>query len=249
MSAYEALAQSYDGLTRDVDYDAVAAFLDAVLARWGKAPRSAVDLACGTGSLTVRLARRGWAVTGVDASAEMLTAACDKVLALPAPRPVLVCQRMEALALPAPVELVVCCLDSLNYVTEPAACRETFRRVWEALTPGGVFFFDINTPEKLRSLDGQVFLDENEEAYCVWRAEYAPAERICYYGIDLFQRQGALWRRSFEEHAEYAYEPEELRTWLAEAGFGRIALFGDRRLEPPAAGEQRVYFAAEKERT
>ncbi len=247
MNAYAALAASYDGLTRDIPYGAVLDFLESVLRTLGRSPKTVLDLACGTGSLSVLLAGRGYAVTGADISEEMLTEAMDKALALEANRPYFVRQSMQALALPEPVGLVVCCLDSLNYLTKPDDCRETFRRVFASLERGGVFFFDINTPEKLRALDGQVFLDETRDAYCVWRAEFCGAENICYYGMDLFQRAGKLWRRSFEEHAEYAYDPGDLAVWLSEAGFSTVRAFGDRRLEPPGEGEERIYFAALKE--
>ncbi len=248
MSAYEALAPSYDALTWDVPYDGIADFLESVLQQLGRAPKTALDLACGTGSLSLRLAARGYRVIGADISQDMLTEAYGKAMDLPEERrPFFICQPMQALELPEPVDLVVCGLDSLNYLTDPADCRETFRRVYRSLGDGGVFLFDINTPEKLRGLDGQVFLDEREDDYCVWRAEFEASERICYYGMDLFRREGDLWRRSFEEHAEYAYEPADLAEWLREAGFSDVRTFGDRTLEPPKAGEERVYFAAVKE--
>ena len=77
--------------------------------------------------------------------------------------------------------------------------------------------------------------------------EFEEAENICYYGIDLFQRDGDVWRRSFEEHAEYAYTTEELTQWLLEAGFDLVLPMGDCRLTPPRPEEQRIYFAAVKE--
>ncbi len=245
MSAYEALASSYDELTGDVPYEAVADFLESALRKLGRAPKRVLDLACGTGSLSVLLARRGYSVIGADISPEMLTEAMDKALELEENRPFFICQPMQALELAGPVELVVCCLDALNYLTEPADCRETFRRVYDSLEPGGVFFFDVNTPEKLRAMDGQVFLDETGDSYCVWRAEFS--ENVCWYGVDLFQRSGKLWKRSFEEHAEYAYDLDELTVWLQEAGFSSVRLCGDRRMEPPGPDEQRVYFIAAKE--
>ena len=247
MSAYEALASSYDGLTYDIAYDETCDFMESILRSMGKAPKTVLDLACGTGSMSVRLARRGYRVTGSDISPDMLTVAYDKALELAGNRPVFVCQSMQELQLPEPVDLVVCCLDSLNYLTDPADCRGTFRRVYENLNPGGVFLFDINSACKLRGLDGQVFLDENDDTYCVWRAEFDGEARICWYGMDLFQREGDAWRRSFEEHAEYAYEAGDLQQWLLEAGFAQVKIYGDRRQEPPAADEQRIYFAACKE--
>ncbi len=139
----------------------------------------------------------------------------------------------------------MCCLDSLNYITDPAACKRAVARVWRALKPGGIFLFDVNTPEKLRAMDGQVFLDEDDDVFCVWRGEYQ--DRICRYGMDLFQREGNRWQRSFEEHLEYAYSPAELTEYLQAAGFTNVRIYGDRRLEPPCEGEQRIYFSACKE--
>ena len=150
MSAYEALASSYDCLTEDVDYEGMLAFLETLLAHLGRRPETVVDLACGTGSLSLLLVGRGYTVTSVDASPEMLTEAYGKAVELEGNRPLFICQRMERLELPEAVDCVVCCLDSLNYVTDPADCRETFRRVYESLRPGGAFLFDINSAEKLR---------------------------------------------------------------------------------------------------
>lgn len=247
MTAYESLSSAYDGLTADIDYAGVLDFLEGILRAEGKQPETVLDLACGTGSMSLLLARRGYRTIGADISEEMLTVAAQKAGELEENPPYFICQPMQKLRLPQPIDAVFCLLDSLNYLTDPEDCKKTFRRVHAALKPGGSFLFDINTPEKLRGLDGQVFLDENEDSYCVWRVEYDKGERICYYGIDLFRRKGEVWQRSFEEHREYAYEVEELLTWLQEAGFKRTEIFGDCRREKPTAQEQRIYFAAYKE--
>ena len=246
MSAYESLAGAYDGLTRDIPYEKILEFIEAVLHNAGKTPETALDLACGTGSMSVLLAERGLRVLGADISEEMLTVAQQKAAELDNP-PYFIRQPMQRLRLPEPVDLVVCLLDSLNYLDEPDDCPAVFARVYKALMPGGVFLFDINTPCKLRGLDGQVFLDENDDSYCVWRAEFDAQENRCYYGIDLFRRQGALWTRSFEQHCEYAYDPQTLAKWLTEAGFVRVEQYGDCTLRAPRPDEQRIYFAAYKE--
>ena len=243
--AYESLAASYDRLTNDVPYEAILAFYHQILDRYGLSPASAVDLACGTGSMAVLLAREGLSVLGVDQSEEMLTLAADKAAELENP-PYFIRQKMEKLRLPMPVDLVVCCLDGVNYVTEPAALREAFSRVCKALNPGGLFLFDVNSEAKLRGLDGQIFLDEDDEVFCLWRAEFDETTRVCTYGMDIFQKQGRLWQRSREEHLEYAYRTQELTQWLGEAGFTQIEVYGDRRLEAPAPDEQRIFIAAQK---
>ena len=245
MASYENLAASYDRLTGDVDYEATVAFYNAILRQEGLRPRTAVDLACGTGSVAVLLARQGLRVTGVDLSEDMLTVAWEKAQDLPNP-PQFVCQPLQKLSLPRGVDLAVCALDSLDYITDPRDCAQAIRRVYKALNPGGIFIFDVNTPEKLRAMDGQVFLDEDDDVYCVWRGEFDEETNICSYGMDLFQRRGSLWLRSFEEHREYAYSREQLTDYLRAAGFTHIRVYGDRRLAPPEPGEQRIYFSARK---
>ena len=178
MGAYEMLAGCYDRLTNDVDYEAIAAFYRTLLRREGVRPRTAVDLACGTGSVTAILAREGLRVIGVDMSEEMLTQAAAKTAGLE-PMPVFVRQKLQKLNLPRGVDLAVCALDSLDYITDPKDCAEAIRRVYRALNPGGMFIFDVNTPQKLRAMDGQVFLDEDEDVYCVWRGEFDEASNIC----------------------------------------------------------------------
>ena len=245
MNAYTSLAASYDRLTNDVPYPQILDFLEALLQAENKHPESVLDLACGTGSMSVLLAKKGYRVIAADMSEDMLTEAQMKADELEGNRPFFICQRMERLRLPDPVDCAVCCLDSLNYITDPAACKRAIGRVYRALRPGGIFLFDVNTPEKLMAMDGQVFLDEDDDVFCVWRGEFK--DRVCRYGMDLFQREGDRWVRSFEEHLEYAYTPAELTQYLEEAGFRKIRICGDRRPEPPCEGEQRIYFSACKE--
>lgn len=245
MDAYKALAFSYDRLTNDVDYRAVVDFYGQILQREKLHPRTAVDLACGTGSVAILLAQQGMQVTGVDMASDMLTVAFQKAQDMEN-RPLFVCQSLQELTLPRGVDLAVCALDSLDYITDPADCQEAIRRVYKALNPGGIFIFDVNTPEKLKAMDGQVFLDEDDDVYCLWRGAFDQKTNICSYGMDLFQREGTIWRRSFEEHQEYAYTQEQLVTYLKAAGFTRIEVYADRIFAAPRNGEQRIYIKARK---
>ena len=245
MNAYHNLAASYDRLTNDVDYGAIVAFYHQILEREGVKPRTAVDLACGTGSVALLLAQKGYAVTGVDMSEEMLTVAFQRAQEQDR-KPMFICQMLQELQLPKAVDMAVCALDGLDYILDPDDCKEAIRRVYKALNPGGIFIFDVNTPEKLRAMDGQVFLDEDDDVYCVWRGEFDEETNICSYGMDLFQRRGEVWHRSFEEHREYAYTIEQLTEYLKAAGFTHIRVYADGKMEAPGEGEQRVYFSARK---
>ena len=245
MASYEFLAGSYDALTTDVGYDRWADYIEGHFVRLKRPVHRVLDLCCGTGSLTWELAYRDYAVTGVDLSEDMLSIAEEKCRDLPH-RTRFFCQAMERLRLPERMDACVCCLDSVNYVLKPQKLREAFRRVYDVLEPGGLFLFDADTPEKLESMDGQVFLDEDEDTFCVWRGEYSPRRRVCSFWMDIFRREGNAWDRGGELHEEYAYTMEELEEYLREAGFGRIKQYGELKRRPPRKGEQRVFFTAVK---
>ena len=128
---YETLAGAYDGLTTDVDYAAVLQFFETVLQRAGHSPKTVLDLACGTGSMSVLLAERGYRVIGADISEEMLTAAAQKAAAMAENPPFFICQPMQRLTLPEPVEAIVCLLDRAGGLPQdisPRLARAAARR-------------------------------------------------------------------------------------------------------------------------
>ena len=246
MSSYDALAASYDGLMADAAHRKRADFLERLFRKSAIPVRSVLDLACGTGTIACLLAERGYQVTATDGSEEMLTQAAQKAEDLDHP-PLFLCQKMPRLRLLEPVDAVVSTLDSLNYLTGERALRETLSRVYRVLRPGGAFIFDVNTPHKLRRMDGQLYMDETEESLCVWKTFFSPRTQICTYQVDLFRlRSDGAWDRSFEEHRERAWTEEQLRSFLTEAGFARVTVTGDLTMRPPSENEDRWIIRAEK---
>ncbi len=245
---YGFLAGSYDGLTRDVDYEKLCAYLKERFSQARRPVKTVLDLACGTGTLTWLLAARGYETIGVDISPEMLAQAREKAPAgFDGVEPMFLNQSMDKLDLYDTVDACVCCLDSVNYVTRPAQLRRAFQRVYTFLAPGGVFLFDARTPEALEAMDGQLFCDENEDVYCVWQGEFSPKRKICTYYMDIFRREGNLWRRGQEEHREYAYTVDELSELLRQAGFQTVKCYGAGKKRRPRPGDDRVFFFARKE--
>ena len=248
MSSYDALAASYDGLMIDGGYRKRAEWLDRQLKKSAIPVHTVLDLACGTGTISCLLAQKGYQVTATDGSEEMLTQAMQKAAALEGRPPLFLHQTMPCLRLLEPVDAAVSTLDSLNYLTREKDIRETFCRVYRWLKPGGMFIFDVNTPYKLRRMDGQMYMDETEDSFCVWRTFFSERTRVCTYQVDLFRlRRDGTWDRDFEEHRERAWTQEELRTYLTDAGFTDIRLTGDLTLRPPKAEEDRwIVRAARK---
>ena len=247
MSSYESLAAAYDGLMEDGLYRKRADYLERRFRRSAVPVRSVLDLACGTGTIACLLAERGYRVTATDFSEEMLTQAMAKAAVLEERAPLFLCQSMPRLQLLEPVDAVVSTLDSLNYLTRERDIRETFKRVYRWLKPGGAFVFDVNTPYKLRRMDHQMYMDETEESFCVWRTFFSERTQVCTYQVDLFRlNEDETWDREFEEHRERAWSEEQLREFLAEAGFQNVTITGDLTLKPPKAEEDRWIVRAEK---
>ena len=246
MSNYDRFAEVYDRLMDDVDYKARTDYLLSLFEKHDRRPTLLLDLACGTGGFSNEFAKRGADVIGVDISEEMLASARQNsaecktdVLYL--------CQPAEELDLYGTVDAAVCCLDSLNYLTDPKDVQRTLRRLHLFVAPGGMLVFDVNTAAKLAALDGQVFLDETEDTYCVWRTEYRRG--LCTYYVDLFRQQGdGAWDRELEIHRQRAYTVEELTGFLRQAGFLGIKVYGDKKMRAPRPGEQRVFFVARKDK-
>lgn len=239
MSSYVSLAPFYDGLMPEEDYLLWADCCDTLFRPRGI--RTVLDLACGTGTLSWLLADRGYEVIGVDLSCDMLASATEKAAAHPGVMPPLFLnQALEELDLYGTVQAAVCSMDSVNYLDEPEL-REALRRLRLFLEPGGILLLDFNTPEKFCRMDGEAFVSESEEAFCVWRAETLEDEGICTYWMDVFFREGDLWRREEEEHTEYIYSVEKMKRMLTEAGFPEPRLYAGLPLRPAEGGEERLF--------
>lgn len=246
MNSYTSLAECYDKFTDDVKYSLWADYLIGLFSKFGVEGNQVLDLACGTGSLSVILAERGYEVIGTDASEEMLATAQSKAWQMEKNAPMFLNQDMEHLDLYGTVDAAVCCLDSLNYLRDLEALETALGRLRFFVRPGGVFIFDVNTEAKFRKLDGCVFLRENEDYFCTWSAEYTQEDKLCTFYYDIFKRKGELWSRGQEEHIERAHSREEIENALNKAGFSLVAEFGELSDKAPEADEQRIFYVARR---
>ena len=151
-TGYETFSFYYDALTENVDYPARAAYLDGLVQKYLRSGgKVMLDLACGTGTLTEEMAKRGYDMIGVDYSEGMLGQAMEKKIEQQLPIQY-VCQDMRELELYSTVDATICTLDSLNHLPGFEDVETVFRKVWEFTEPGGVFLFDMNTLYKHLSL-------------------------------------------------------------------------------------------------
>ena len=225
MSCYGPLAAWYDELTGDVPYSSFADFYEKEFRKNGGEFRLLLDLFCGTGTLTYEMAERGYEMIAVDASEDRLMQAGEKSGNCPVP-PLFLCQEAAELDLYGTVDAAYCSLDGINYIP-PNELPELFHRLKNFIRPAGLFIFDIRSSKWLESMDGQVYVDERKDVLCLWRSELDRAESCIYYDMDIFSRKGDLWERSEEEHIEYIYEFETLKSLLQSEGFCNIRILED----------------------
>lgn len=248
MNSYEALARVYDRLNGDVDYTAIAAFYEAAFARYGVQPQLLLDLGCGTGRMTLELARSGYDMIGVDGSAEMLSRAYERMWREGRSGILFLEQDMRAFELYGTVGAVVSTLDCVNYLTEDGDLDRCFSLVHNYLDPDGVFVFDVNTPYKFEHIYGEnayILEEEDGSAYCGWQNDFDPASGLCRFFLSVFTEGGdGRYERTDEEQVERCYSREALTLALERAGFAEIAFFGDLSFSAPTPTTERWYVTA-----
>lgn len=225
MSSYGPLAAWYDELTEDVPY---ASFADCYEKEFGKHRgdfKLLLDLFCGTGTLTDIMSRRGYEMIAVDASEDMLMQAREKFSG-EVQAPLFLCQEASELDLYGTVDAAYCSLDGINYIP-PEELPELFHRLSLFIRPSGLFLFDIRSPEWIESMDGQISVDEQDDVLCMWRSEVDREEGCIYYDMDIFSKQGDMWKRSQEEHIEYIYSFEYIKKLLISENFRNVRIIAD----------------------
>lgn len=255
-NGYRAIARVYDALNAEIDYGAWADFVEAAFDRFlPKKPELVLDLACGTGSMTLALAARGYDMIGVDGSADMLSVAYGRA-AESGKNVLFLLQDMRSFELYGTVGAVTCCLDSVNYLLTPNDVRKCFAGVHNYLDPDGLFLFDVNTPYKFRNVYGDnAYILEDElpggedekptAVFCGWQNHFDEQSGVCEFDLSLFEEgESGTYRRSDEHQEERCYDRETLCTLLRECGFEVLGVYGDRSFCEPDAACERWYIAA-----
>lgn len=247
-NCYGDFAGIYDRLMyRDIPYDRWADYIENLFIEANVNPGLVCELACGTGSMTVPLARRGYEMIGVDVSADMLSAARGKAAAENLDI-LFLHQNMTKLDLYGTVDAVLCMIDGVNYVLAPATLLEMFTKIRTCfLNPGGIVIFDISTEEKLaRTIGCNTFIYDTDDIFYTWENRYFPKQRISDMMLHFFVRtQNGLYRRFFERHVQRAYRAAEISAILKKAGFTRVSIYDELAFAPPGPQSQRIVFTAQ----
>lgn len=247
--SYGVFSEFYDALTANVSYDTVSQVLSSLLTRYGKSRGLLLDLACGTGSVSVRLAKKGYEVIGVDLSPEMLSEAQNK--AYSAGQNILfLCQDMTALDLYGTVDAAVCTLDGLCHLPNEESVQAALRKVSLFMNPGGVFLFDVNSVYKHRAVLGNnTFVYDTDDVYCVWQNTLLSDGVTVQMDLDFFEpvSDAGDYVRQSERFTERAYPRETLEAMLKKAGFTVLDVFDGYSGKPAHDTSERLLFAVRKD--
>ena len=243
---YSDFAAVYDRL-QDADYQAFVDFYEKIFQGLGKNPGLVLDMGCGTGNITIPMAKRGYDMIGLDLSCEMLNIEREKaqkegldILFLN--------QDMCEMELYGTVDCILCALDGINYVTEDEAIDNLFALVKNYLNPGGLMIFDISTEYKLKEILGQnTYVYEDDDIYYVWQSQYSEDSKLCEFKLDFFCRQQDDSYKRFEEYqVQRAYSTEEITKAAKDAGLEICGIYRPFQFATISDTDERVFFVISK---
>jgi SAM-dependent methyltransferase len=247
MESYHELALVYDRLMRHIDFSQYTDFYMKLAERHKWIQGNILDLACGTGNIMFELLRRGFDVTGVDVSSDMLSEA-DNKLYQAGFTPQLICQDIRELAVLQQFALVLCAFDSLNYILQEKDLKKVISRVNKALLPDGLFIFDMHSEYKVNEILGNnAFSYEDNDIFYTWQNNYDEKRRLCRMKLDIFTLSTEDLYKRIEEFHEQRFYPIDVVMQLLEAGgFKMLGVYGDQKVKRPSPRTERVFFVARK---
>lgn len=245
--SYSSFASVYDELTVNVDYKKRAEYIADILKEQGIEDGLLLDLACGTGSLSVEFARKGYEVIATDASPDMLMEAQSKAFSEDQ-NIMFLCQKMENTDLYGTVRAIVCALDSINHLPDTDALNKTFSVLKNFIDDGGVMVFDVNTVYKHTDILGNnTFIYDEENVFCVWQNSLKSDGRTVKINLDFFRKSGDVYERYNENFNEIAFTDEEITSAVENGGFRVLARYDDTTKNPPSATSERIYYVVRRE--
>lgn len=245
MASYNKFAQYYDILTENVDYEKLSQYYDSIIKRFGGKQGLLLDLACGTGTLSELMTKKGYDVIGVDLSYEMLSKALDKKIESGL-NIQYICQDMCKLDLYGTNAVTICSLDSFNHLDGIESVKKTFKKVSLFTDNNGLFIFDMNTIYKHKSvLADNVFVFDTDKVYCIWENEYNE-NNIVNINLTFFEKDKNGYQRYDENFCEKAYSIEEIDKLLLDTGFEVLEHYADFTESKPDNNTQRITYVARK---
>ena len=242
MASYNIFAEFYDELTSNVEYEKITDYVSGFFKKYLPNGKSVLDLACGTGTLSKLLSEKGYNVTGIDLSDDMLCVASSKGIQNAS----FIKADISSFVLPQKVDYCVCSLDSINHLKDIDEVQNCFDCVYESLNDNGVFVFDVNTVYKHKNvLADNTFVFDEEDFFLSWDNEYLGDNTVRIL-LDFFIFNGSNYDRYSEDFCEKAYEIDDLKNTLIKCNFEILGIYDELSLNEPRKDSERIYFVCKK---
>jgi 2-polyprenyl-3-methyl-5-hydroxy-6-metoxy-1,4-benzoquinol methylase len=246
--SYEHFAYLYDELMQDAPYDEWVRFVKEKLQTYHVDSKSLLDLACGTGELTVRFAKEGFSVTGVDLSADMLAVAQAKAQEEGLHIPFFE-QDMVNLEGHGEFDIIGIFCDSLNYLKSDNDVIHTFTNVHNHLKDDGIFFFDVHSTYKISEVFiNQTFALAEDHLSYIWESFAGESQNSVEHELSFFvlDELSGKYNRFDEIHYQKTYPVQQYSDWLQESGFEVLEICADFETIEPQSNSERIFFIARK---
>lgn len=246
MNSYTDFSRIYDSLMKqDLDYEKITDYIENIFALHNKNPDMIVDLACGTGNLTIPFAKRGYDMIGIDKSSQMLSIAKEKagkrndILFL--------CQDITKLDLYGTADAFICMIDGINYCLNPNAVYNMLKKIKTCfLNDGGIVIFDVSSEYKLSKVIGNnTFIHDEDDVFYSWENRYFKKQKLSDMYLNFFVKENGTYKRFCERHLQKAYSLDVLNEMLKKAGFKKITVYADFGFGKPKKTTERIILAAE----
>ncbi len=245
---YDDFAQVYDALMQEIDYHEWADYVFRLLLNAKSPVKSILEFGCGTGNITLELAQKGFEMTAVDLSDNMLTIADEKAEKAGQNTIRFFKGDMSNFAIGEQFDAVICCCDTVNYLPDLKAIENFIMCSLDALKPGGLLLFDMNTPEKYKEVIGDnTFVYNLDDVFCVWENQPDLDNNKMNYDLSFFIRQkNDLYERCEETQHQYIHSVEDVFKLLKIPAFidPKIYTFGT--FMAGGSESDRVQFVVEK---
>jgi SAM-dependent methyltransferase len=157
--SYDILANFYDAFIDQGVYDEYLDLLDRYTS-----VGSLLDIGCGTGTLSVEFAKRGYSVTATDLSEEMLQIARYRAVKEAVELEIMVYDMLDPIGVQ--FDTVIASMDVINHLTDLEDVQFGLTNIYEALNWNGIFIFDILSADYIDALDG--YSERDSEYHFDW---------------------------------------------------------------------------------
>ena len=222
---YEKFAYAYDRMMRNVNYIRWGDYIELLFNKYDCEPKTILDVACGTGALTLLLASRGYQMTGIDRANGMLEVAREKTAE----------QQLEIdfhhgdmlnFQLNRRFDAILCTYDSINYASDEDELMSTFKTVSDHLSPAGLFIFDVTTERNIvEHFHNKTFSENHQDYSYIWKNNYLTHSKLCRTFLTFFIREDDLFRRYEEVHHQRIYEVSTVHELLKATGYKMLSAF------------------------